>query len=245
MARVFNRQISAPLLAIAFLLRSVSAMPLTALEAVILAADGKEATLKTRLAPSWSTTSPIGSTADILWTSVVTLPICVYTVIHVNIPPPGEKRRELYRRKALWVVAAILVPEYALWTAFEQWDAAKRLRIELQEWAQKRNLEFRFGLTYCFYAAMGGFIVDVSPIHDTLRYMTITPAGLVFLAKHGHFIKHSKESIQDKSKAGILAKVLVCLQVVWLVIQSIGRAVNGLPVALLEIHVLAVIRVMV
>ncbi|KAI1144977.1 hypothetical protein F4825DRAFT_467708 [Nemania diffusa] len=215
------------LLAVALLLHGVSVAAVTPLEADISAAGGNKTTLRTQLAPSWSTTSPVRSTANLLWTSVVTLFLCLYTVIHVNIPPPGESRWKVYRRKGLWALAAMIAPEYALWTAYEQLDAANQLQHELED------------RTYCFYAMMGGFVVDVSAIHDEFRYLTIMPAGLAILAKHGHFIALSEKSIRDKSKADVLAKTLVCIQVAWLIIQSIERALNGLPIALLEIHVLA------
>ncbi|KAI1186451.1 hypothetical protein F5B17DRAFT_360450 [Nemania serpens] len=52
-------------------------------------------------------------------------------------------------------------------------------------------------------------------------------------------VKIPERYIQDKSKSDVLAKGLVCLQVAWLIIQGVGRAANGLPIALLEIHVLA------
>ncbi|KAJ2989973.1 hypothetical protein NUW58_g3190 [Xylaria curta] len=158
------------------------------------------------------------------------------TLIHVNVPPVGERQWKVYRRRTLWAVAAILAPEYAIWAAYEQLHAAQRLKRELE---QQPNNADRFGLTYCFYVVMGGFAVDVDAIHDTSKYMTITPDGLVLLAQRGHFITLDKRTIQDRSKADVLAKTLVCVQVAWLIIQSIGRAANGLPIALLEVHVLA------
>ncbi|KAI0865997.1 hypothetical protein F4860DRAFT_500053 [Xylaria cubensis] len=254
---------AALLFSVALFLRNSSASNVTTLEADVLAADGNITTLRTQLAPPWSTTSPVRSTADILWTSVVTLSVCVYTVVHVNVPPPGEKMWKLYRRKALWVLAAILAPEYALWAAYEQWDVVRRLHGEMQKYEarqgdktgqkdegekkskepksekEQKYVNRQFGWTYCFYVAMGGLTVDVTPIHSTVSHMTITPTGLVLLAEHNHFIEVPKGTINDKSKADGLAKALVCLQVAWLIIQSIGRAAKGLPIALLEIHVLA------
>ncbi|KAI1117030.1 hypothetical protein F5Y14DRAFT_404580 [Nemania sp. NC0429] len=240
------------------------AVALTPLETEISAANGNQTTLRTQLAPSWSTTSPVRSTSDLLWTSIVTLFLCVYTVIHVNIPPPDESRRKFYGRKCLWALVAILAPEYALCTAYHQWDAARRLQHEMNEFVDKperpaTSLSWtnRFytaigglpkkqtapnsplSMTYCFYVVMGGFSVDIGSLHNDLKYITITPAGLIFLAKHGHFIKLPEKDIQDKSKADVIAKGLVCVQVAWLIIQSVGRAANSLPIALLEIHVLA------
>ncbi|GAW17372.1 hypothetical protein ANO14919_068290 [Xylariales sp. No.14919] len=232
---------------LAFFLRDGLAAAVTSLEADILDADGNTGVLQTQLAPSWATTSNVRSTSNLLWTSLLTLSLCVYTVIHVNIPPPGSKKWRLYGRKALWVLAAILTPDFAVYTAYEQLETARQLKRELQKHAASHKGEgltapehvSRFGLTYSFYAVMGGFRVDVSSIHDELESMAITPAGLQYLARHGHFIDLPKSAIQDKSKADNLAKVIVCLQVAWLIVQCIGRKVNDLPIALLELHVLA------
>ena len=93
-------------------------------------------------------------------------------------------------------------------------------------------------MTYCFYVVMGGFRVDVSDIHDYLTYVTIQPQGLLYLARRGHFLHIEEEVIEDKSKADLLAKTIVCVQVLWMAIQCIGRKAAGYPISLLEIHVL-------
>ncbi|KAI0191624.1 hypothetical protein F4808DRAFT_465298 [Astrocystis sublimbata] len=261
-------------LSLAFLLRIAPVAAVTPLEADILSVAGNRTTLNTQFAPSWSITSPVRSTANIIWTSAVTLFLCAYTVIHLNIPASGESHKKFNLRKCKWALIAILTPEYALWAAYEQWYMINWFRRELEpllksqqrkqqkgrERRHLRQLNFNptycchttsevaerqtimtnsFGRTYSYFAAMGGFVVDVSSIHDELTYVTITLAGLLFLAKNGHFITHPKKAIQDKSKADVLAKILVCLQVGWLAIQSVGRAGYGLPIALFEIHVLA------
>ena len=81
--------------------------------------------------------------------------------------------------------------------------------------------------------------MDVSHLHNTLSRLTISPKGIAFLAKHGHFVNISDATIRDKSKADTLAKVLVCIQVGWTLVQTISRRIVGYPITLLEIHTLA------
>ena len=81
-------------------------------------------------------------------------------------------------------------------------------------------------------------MVDVSDIHDNVTRATLTPAGVLSLAEEGHFIDISDQDIQDKSKADILAKSLVILQVSWICLQCVSRKVAGLPLTPLEIHTL-------
>lgn len=83
---------------------------------------------------------------------------------------------------------------------------------------------------------MGGFVIDVSDMHPTMRYLTLTPEGVLKLARRGHFLRVYEWSIKDKSKADVLAKGLVCVQVFWLVVQCIARKASGYPISLLELH---------
>ena len=67
------------------------------------------------------------------------------------------------------------------------------------------------------------------------RYL---PNGLAFLAKHGHFVKMPDAAIRDKSKADMLVKSLVCIQVGWMLVQTVSRKIAGYPITLLEVHTL-------
>jgi hypothetical protein len=93
-------------------------------------------------------------------------------------------------------------------------------------------------MVYGHYAAMGGFATDVEHIHNVAKRATLTTAGLLFLARRGKFCRVNRSHIQDKSKADILAKGLVCIQVLWVAGQVIERKLAGYPMTLLEIHTL-------
>lgn len=98
--------------------------------------------------------------------------------------------------------------------------------------------ETKYSLLYGYFVTMGGFIVDVSHLHNTLSRLTISPKGLYFLAMHGHFVNISDDAIRDKSKADMLAKALVCIQVGWMFLQTVARRIVGYPITLLEVHAL-------
>jgi hypothetical protein len=93
-------------------------------------------------------------------------------------------------------------------------------------------------MTYAHYATMGGFAADIRHLHNTLEQGTLTTKGLLFLADQGYFFEVSSETIADKSKANLLAKVFVCLQVLWVAGQTIERKIAGYPISLLEFHTL-------
>lgn len=89
-----------------------------------------------------------------------------------------------------------------------------------------------------FYIVMGGYELIETPSFGQPRtfHGTLTANGALRLASAGLLPPTTVEQIMDKSKADGLAKVLVCIQALWLVVQCIGRAVQGLPITLLELN---------
>lgn len=81
--------------------------------------------LHTEIAPAW-VASPSGrGTWDLLYSCTFTIFLCVYTAIHLNVPPeePGFR---FWLRKTKWVFIAILAPEVVVYTSFEQWVLSRR-----------------------------------------------------------------------------------------------------------------------
>ncbi|KAI9881126.1 MAG: hypothetical protein M1830_008284 [Pleopsidium flavum] len=217
-------------------------------------------------APAWVSEPNGRGTWKIIYSCCFTLSLCVVTAIHLNVGPAGENTFECWRRKCKWVIIAILSPEIILYTAGKQWFSASRLCKKLNKLAAQEQTELptstttapfwsrsetpskaiplqqhgetNYSLLYGYFVTMGGFIVDVSHLHNTLSRLTISPKGVAFLAKHGHFVKISDATIRDKSKADMLAKALVCVQVSWMLVQTISRRIVGYPITLLEVHTL-------
>lgn len=112
--------------------------------------------------------------------------------------------------------------------------------------------QFVFDLPYCFFVVMGGVRVSVDEIisledlnrrwvavfENARKPLTVRlgPPGLLRLARSGHWFYFSHETINDKSKADVFQKVLVLVQVSWMVVQCIARHSYGLPLTLLEVH---------
>jgi hypothetical protein len=66
--------------------------------------------------------------------------------------------------------------------------------------------------------------------------LRLTPNGVLQLASLGYFVPVPRSKIDDKSKADILQKSLVMIQVIWMATQCTVRKVYGLPLSLLEVH---------
>ncbi|KAI9792974.1 MAG: Phosphate metabolism transcription protein [Peltula sp. TS41687] len=211
---------------------------------------------------------PMGrGTWEILYSNVLTLGLCVFTAIHLNVDSVGTTELQYWLHKCKWVLITVLFPEITLYTAGKQWFTANRVRKKLNAQLNRFDLELD-GLTtnslprwrrsdlstqgvpadasrkkspcsmiYAHYVVMGGFVTDVSHLHDSLSRLTISSKGVAFLAKHGHFLRLPEVTIRDKSKADLLSKALVCFQVTWQLIQTIARWATGIPLTLLEVHI--------
>ena len=79
-------------------------------------------------------------TFSILSSCVLTLSLCVYTAIHLNVPGINEIRAVRFFRTTRWVVLGIFAPELVVWTAWRQWASARGIsRIVNQQQATSRS----------------------------------------------------------------------------------------------------------
>ena len=85
---------------------------------------------------------------------------------------------------------------------------------------------------------MGGIATfDVTKIRDDVNGpMVLTPDAILQFARVGVFFDVSHETISDRSKANLLGKGLVCMQVIWFLIQCVARAAARYPLVLIEVH---------
>ena len=87
---------------------------------------------------------------------------------------------------------------------------------------------------------MGGFEIqctdgihrlDVADIKDLIARNAISVSSIAI----------TKEEISARSKTDQLSKLITCLQILWFVIQLIGRAVQHLPTSNLELFTLGLV----
>jgi hypothetical protein len=83
---------------------------------------------------------------------------------------------------------------------------------------------------------MGGITVEVGDCFDGSSRLSLTPEGVRLLSFLGRLPRVQESQIRDKSKADGLAKTIVCLQAGWMILQTIARVDQDLPVSLLEIN---------
>ncbi|KAF4334457.1 hypothetical protein FBEOM_11714 [Fusarium beomiforme] len=106
-------------------------------------------------------------------------------------------------------------------------------------------------MVYTFFIIMGGVRVNINDMlslpdlrKEALGFfksmerpysVRLSPRTLTWLVERGYWIPISKK-IDDKSKADYFQKLLVLIQVIWMVMQCIMRKSKNLPLGLLEVH---------
>ena len=86
----------------------------------------------------WVSSPNARGTSDILIASLTTLALCAWTAYHPNIRPRYRLWRSFLVR-LLWMMAAVLVPEFILYIAWDQRAAAVILRNYMNKLIDERS----------------------------------------------------------------------------------------------------------
>ena len=65
----------------------------------------------------WQPSPKTRGTWDILTTCIITMLLCVWTAVQLNISPPGSVWKPRLR-KVGWLLVALLAPEFVAYTAW-------------------------------------------------------------------------------------------------------------------------------
>ena len=65
----------------------------------------------------WKPNPDSRGTFDILTTCLITLLLCAWTAVHLNVSPPGSFWKPVWR-KVGWLILAVLAPEMVAYTAW-------------------------------------------------------------------------------------------------------------------------------
>lgn len=104
---------------------------------------------------------------DILWTCVSALLICLWVMLHLNVPAKDEGFWPVFIRKSRYLFLAILTPELLTVIAIGQWAAAKRSVANMQQVGRHG-----WTMVHAFYTEMGGCVllaIDTPPFPVTAQ----------------------------------------------------------------------------
>ncbi|KAF8849430.1 hypothetical protein BDZ45DRAFT_634377 [Acephala macrosclerotiorum] len=185
----------------------------------------------------WVSGSSTRSTYSILWSCFAVILLCTYKVIHLNICSEAEhaaswKQWYFYRKKLRKfgvMLVAVLAPELIPCYTYKDWRGARRVRLAMNKEG------FSCSMALAFYICMGGLAIR-TPSGTTLigeqEYMELMNIDERddIVAQLPHY-----QDIVDRSKTDSLTTILACLQSIWLVVQCIGRTVEGAAISELEL----------
>ena len=188
----------------------------------------------TRSVTGWVSSPEGRGTIDIVWSSFLTIFLCTWTAVCLNIPHPDASKLKRLCNKAKWMLWAIIGPELVLAVAIGQFASARR-SVKRFHGLQHKTWTLRHG----FFADMGGILLQ--PRNSTP--FLVNSRQLTYLVEHQYmeYPDITAEEIWDKSKADTLARILTLLQACWLVIQLLGRAILHLATTTLELSAGAIV----
>ena len=183
------------------------------------------------------TSSPDGrGTLDILWSCLLTVFLCGWTIICVNVPPLGATKVQNFRQKVLVFCEALAGPEFIVHTSLGQYMSARK---SVQEFSDAGFVGWT--TRHGFFADMGGFVLHAP---DFVPF-PLTASQLHYLVVRGYvdfgdvLLTHSE--IEDKNKFDALTRILTMLQLSWFVINTLARTVLGKAISTLELSTLGFI----
>jgi len=174
----------------------------------------------------------VRGTMGILWSCLLTLIICIWTSIHMNIPSLFDDSRQTLFRRVGVALLTILLPEIIAARAIDDF-VSTRSDVKLLNTLSTLSSQEKWTITDGFYANMGGFVLE-----DKCPIIT---KDIIRLMKHKYIapIPSTTTVIMDKSKADGLVNGLACLQATWFVVQFFARFAQNLPISTLELSTVA------
>ena len=196
-------------------------------------------TVTNSLVYGWVGTVNTRGTIDIAWSSLFTIFVCTFSVLCLNLPSEHESPWRVMRRRLFWMCVAISGPEFVLTAAAGQLDTAT------QSVAAFHSLGYpQWTIRHAFFADMGGFcLIPVDSEGKDSKGFPITGKHLFWLVKNGviEYPDVSTKELWDKSKQATIGKLVACVQIFYLVVQSIARAIQRLAITTMELSALAIV----
>lgn len=183
------------------------------------------------------TSSPDGrGTLDIIWSCFLTVFLCGWTTICVNVPPLGATRMGNLWRKFLVFCEALAGPEFIVHTAIGQYISA---RLSVKEFCDAGYGGWT--IQHGFFADMGGFVLQPP---DFVPF-PLTAPQVHYLVTRGYIdisdVLLTRSEIEDKNKFDTLTRIITMVQLSWFVVTVLARAALGMAITTLELSTLGFI----
>ena len=218
-------------------------------------------TASSDLAVGWMPQPNGRGTIDILQSCALTIFLCAWSVLFLNLRAGRESRWDFFKNKLRWMAFVMFFPEVLTAIAAEQWRSACQsvedfgqlqkeweLTIETAKSPEdfplarinlSRSKIYRWTMRHAFYADMGGLLLDCPDFPP----FPVNSQQTEFLVRNGYlnYPEVKEEAIWDKNKADGFARFLCLVQIAWFAIQAFGRCAQHLALSTFELSTLAFI----
>ncbi|KAA8895287.1 hypothetical protein FN846DRAFT_764068, partial [Sphaerosporella brunnea] len=189
-------------------------------------------------------------TLSILFSCAAALILCVWTGVHLNVDPIENKRRKLetvskFLGKTVWAMIGLFLPDIVLAIALHQLLVALEYRRGVNEKSTTKidlvgkevpvSERRTMTLKTAFFAIMGGFSMEVNTVEGPKR-ISLNVKAIDNIGMMDRIHDYPLSDIEDKSKASGIAKFVACIQAGWILLQCLGRLLDGLYITLLELN---------
>ncbi|KAF4624523.1 hypothetical protein G7Y89_g13645 [Cudoniella acicularis] len=197
------------------------------------------------------TSGPNGrGTTDIIYSCGITMFLCSWSVLCLNVPGPNDSQFRLFRRRIYVTALAFLGPEFLFQIALGQLISARnsvqQFRDSIQKLpdSEKKNKEWT--MTHAFYADMGGFRFHSKGCPQFPQGWPKFPVDakqIHYLWTEGYidFPAITREEIRDKNKVDAVLRIFTIFQIVWFIVNMAGRRAQNLAITCGELTTAAFI----
>ena len=217
--------------------------------------DTQHSTIK----QGWTSQPDGRGTLDIIWSCVLTMSLCSWSVLCMNFPAQKETRLQILWRKLALTALGVLCPEIIFELALGQWLSARRSmtdinaldstdRLRKDKWHASRKIKSifsketqtedspargRWTIKDAFFADMGGFVLHT---RDQLPF-PLNAKQLHYLVSKQHLQLPELDHrvIEDKNKVDGLLRAITLCQIFWFIVNVIGRWAQRLTVTTFEL----------
>ena len=201
---------------------------------------------QTQLEYGWKLAPNGRGTFDILWSSAITIFLCSWSVLTLNVYPRRFNCFKISGRKSFMAFLSCVGPEFILQLAAGQYCAARRsvreFSVSNQRWSDRRPWTMR----HAFFANMGGFALQTQVADKGAFPLFPLNAQQVLYLVENDYIGYNevcieKELIRDRDKVDGIVRLITVCQMSWFLVNCVARACQHLAVTVLELAVVGFI----
>jgi hypothetical protein len=102
----------------------------------------------------WMAEPATRGTFTLLSTCIITLSLCVWSSVHLNLPGNDQDYWLKFLRRLTWITSVLIAPEYLILTAWSQRQMAKKIFREVGETFKSKK---KMTVTYSDPGSSGSF----------------------------------------------------------------------------------------